>query len=346
MPTVSIIVPIYNVETYLERCIDSLINQSLQDIEIILVNDGSKDRCGEICEKYAREEPRIKVIHKQNGGLSSARNSGLGIASGKYIAFIDADDWVERGMFEVLVKNSIKHNSDLVVCNYRSVYSVEKIQNSKACLSLDEGLIEVNKLGISRYILDFFLPFKHAYSVWNKLYKHDLIRLHNIRFEPNQEIFAEDLLFNLYYLCHTKLISTTPEVLVNYFQRPNSLSSFPNTLLYRLTNMVKRFEVYLKSNDAKDIVKLTIPSIFCEQVTTSLDYFFHTNDKYYVENCLRDLTQSKAFKVYSIKTIFNKESSKYLTTKGFRIKGRIYFRFMLIRLILGQYSVILKKLNK
>ncbi|MFJ7728150.1 glycosyltransferase [Neobacillus sp. NPDC097160] len=346
MPIVSIIVPVYNVEAYLERCITSLFNQTLQDIEIILVNDGSNDKCGEICEKFAKEDSRIKVIHKLNEGLSSARNSGLNNANGTYIGFIDADDWVEKQMFEVLVNNATTHNSDIVVCNYRSAYCFEKPQNSKACLTLDDGLIDVSKIGLSRYILDFFLPFKHAYCVWNKLYKHDLIKRHNIRFEPNQDIYAEDLLFNLYYFCHTRLISTTPEVFVNYFKRSNSLSSFPNALLSRLTKLVKRFENYANNNNFNDVVRITIPSIFCEQVLSSLDYFYHSKDIDYVEKCLKDLTNSIEFKIYSLKTIFNRENSKYLMTKGFSIKGRIYFRWMLLRLMVGQNSFILRKLIK
>jgi len=344
MPIVSIIVPIYNVEAYLERCIHSLINQTLQDIEIILVNDGSKDKCGEICEKYAKIDSRIKIIHKPNGGLSSARNSGLDIANGEFIGFIDADDWVEKRMFEVLVNNATKNGSDIVVCNYRSVYCPEKNQPSKASLALDDGLIEVDKLGLSRYILDYFLPFKHAYCVWNKLYKNDLIKTHNIRFEPNQEIYAEDILFNLYYSCHTKLISTTPEVFVNYFRHSNSLSSFPNTLLSRLTRMVKRFEKYAIHHNYKKIARITIPTIFCEQVLASLDYLLHSKDIKYVEKCLNDLSSSNAFKEYSLKTFFNRESSKYLKSKGFRLRGRIYFRLTLIRLMLGQNSFILNKL--
>ena len=115
-PKISIIVPIYNVEKYLPKCIDSIINQTLENIEIILVNDGSTDSCAEIIESYANKDNRIKVIHKKNGGQSSARNMGLDIAKGEYIGFVDSDDWLHYDMYENMYKSIKKVNSDLCVC--------------------------------------------------------------------------------------------------------------------------------------------------------------------------------------------------------------------------------------
>ncbi|HEY8803664.1 MAG TPA: glycosyltransferase, partial [Clostridium sp.] len=101
-PLISIIVPIYKVEVYIRNCVDSILNQTYKNLEIILVDDGSPDNCGNICEEYSSKDKRIKVIHKKNGGLSSARNAGLDIASGEYIGFIDSDDWIEGDMYESL----------------------------------------------------------------------------------------------------------------------------------------------------------------------------------------------------------------------------------------------------
>ena len=110
MILVSIIVPVYNVEKYLERCIDSLVNQTLKDIEIILVDDGSTDDSGNICDKYAKKDKRIKVIHKENGGLSDARNIGLSIANGRYLQFVDSDDFIHKQMIEILYNTIINNN--------------------------------------------------------------------------------------------------------------------------------------------------------------------------------------------------------------------------------------------
>lgn len=122
-PLVSIIVPVYNVEQYLPKCIESIINQTLSNIEIILVNDASTDSSGEIINEYAKKDKRITTIHKQNGGQGSARNEGLKIAKGKYVGFVDSDDWIDKDMYESLVSKAIKEDSNLVVCN-RRVYDV------------------------------------------------------------------------------------------------------------------------------------------------------------------------------------------------------------------------------
>ena len=117
MPKISIIVPVYNVEQYLAECIESIRNQSLTDIEIILVDDGSPDNSGAICDDYARKDDRIRVIHKKNGGLSSARNAGLEVAIGEYIGFVDSDDWVDGEMYEVLYKNAVENQAEIAACN-------------------------------------------------------------------------------------------------------------------------------------------------------------------------------------------------------------------------------------
>ena len=118
MPKISIIVPVYNVEQYINRCIDSLLGQTLKDIEIILVDDGSPDQCPQICDEYARKDSRIKVIHKKNNGLGYARNSGLELATGEYIAFVDSDDYVNINMYEKLYNETINNNFDIVYCGF------------------------------------------------------------------------------------------------------------------------------------------------------------------------------------------------------------------------------------
>ena len=112
---ISIIVPVYNVEKYLERCIESIVNQTYKDIEIILVDDGSPDNCPVICDRYAEKDNRIKVIHKQNGGLINARKSGLEIAQGDYIGFVDSDDWIEPEMYEYFAQMINKYSPDMVL---------------------------------------------------------------------------------------------------------------------------------------------------------------------------------------------------------------------------------------
>ena len=118
MDTISVIVPVYKVEPYLKQCVDSIINQTYKNLEIILVDDGSTDNCGKICDEYASKDNRIKVLHIENGGPAVARNAGLDIATGKYIGYVDSDDYIEPDMYETLYNAMIKTNAGLVVCNW------------------------------------------------------------------------------------------------------------------------------------------------------------------------------------------------------------------------------------
>ena len=123
MPEISVIVPVYKVEKYIHRCVDSILGQTFSDIQVILVDDGSPDTCGDICEEYARRDSRVRVIHKENGGLSDARNAGIPQADGKYIIFIDSDDFIEMDMLEYLYSNIRNANADMATCGCFDVYS-------------------------------------------------------------------------------------------------------------------------------------------------------------------------------------------------------------------------------
>lgn len=116
-PTVSVIVPVYNVEKYLARCVDSITSQTYENLDIILVDDGSTDNSGRICGEYAKKDTRIRVIHQKNKGASAARNCGITAASGNYIGFIDSDDWIDKDMYELLVNTAIEHHADIVRCD-------------------------------------------------------------------------------------------------------------------------------------------------------------------------------------------------------------------------------------
>lgn len=123
MKKISVIVPVYNVEKYLSQCLDSIIHQTYKNLEIILVDDGSTDSSGLICDNYSQKDKRIKIIHKCQGGLSDARNAGLKIATGEYISFIDSDDFIDKNMYSILINNTQKYNSDIVWFNYYNYYS-------------------------------------------------------------------------------------------------------------------------------------------------------------------------------------------------------------------------------
>ncbi|EOH87788.1 glycosyltransferase family 2 protein [Enterococcus pallens] len=144
MCEISIIVPVYNVEKYLHKCVDSILIQTFTDFEVILVDDGSLDNSGQICDEYAKKDDRVKVIHKKNGGLSDARNAGIDVAKGKYLGFVDSDDYIERDMYELLYENIVKEKADLSICGIYHVYegkNPEKKQEKYMLLDRNEAML-------------------------------------------------------------------------------------------------------------------------------------------------------------------------------------------------------------
>lgn len=167
---ISVIVPVYKVEKYLKKCIESIINQTYKNLEIILVDDGSTDNCPQICDEYAKKDNRIKVIHKINGGLSDARNTGIQQAKGNYIGFIDSDDWISTDFFMELYILLKKSNADIAVCNVKRTCNENDIKNNKK--KVKEIIYDKNEY-LKRY-----LKIGHQtteYYAWNKLYKRELI---------------------------------------------------------------------------------------------------------------------------------------------------------------------------
>lgn len=169
-PLISVVVPIFNVQDYLRECIDSILGQTYKNIEIILVDDGSNDDCPQICDEYKLKDERISVIHKENGGLSDARNKGLEFSTGEYICFIDSDDYIDCKFIEKLFKLVIENGSDIAICSYykTSESSVCIDEQEKECVELYGGE-EI----ISRIFLDNYLKYIVA---WNKLYKKSLFK--------------------------------------------------------------------------------------------------------------------------------------------------------------------------
>lgn len=186
----TIIVPVYNAGAYLRKCLDSVLAQTLAEWELILVDDGSKDESGAICDEYAGKDPRVRVIHKENGGVSMARNAGLTAAAGEYIGFVDADDWIERDMFEKLLEQAEKTGADIVMCDVATVYSDgRRVPDTITRLSKNMTLTHEE---MSPEIL-----LELAGSACRCIYSAGLVRSHQLCF-PLGVKFSEDRIFNLY----------------------------------------------------------------------------------------------------------------------------------------------------
>lgn len=208
MPLISIIVPVYKVEKYLRKCIDSILQQTLKDFELILVNDGSPDSCGSICDEYAKVDSRIRVIHKKNGGLSDARNSGIEIAQGRYLGFIDSDDYIENDMYEVLYNNIVSNNADIAVCGYYDCYKNTIIPRGNS------GKISIKNTEESVEMLKKMLP-----VAWNKLYKREIFK--DIRYPYGK--FNEDTFIIIDILMNCKKMVYIDIPKYYYLKRKNSI---------------------------------------------------------------------------------------------------------------------------
>jgi len=220
MKKISVIIPIYNVENYLIKCIDSIINQTYRNLEIILVDDGSTDGCPEICDEYAKKDKRIRVIHKKNGGVSSARNSGISLASGEYITFVDADDSIEQNMVVLLHETIVSKKSDISICN---ILNIEEGQQP-----VDIDYQNLTRTLNSREALGDMLYQKNIINgPFAKLYKKYLFE--DIRFQEDITI-AEDLEANYRLFLKAKKIVTNSSKKYYYLKRQGSAmqSSFNN----------------------------------------------------------------------------------------------------------------------
>lgn len=229
MVKLSIIVPVYNVEKYLDRCVQSLLNQSLTNIEIILVDDESPDNCPAMCDDYAQKDNRIKVIHKKNGGLGYARNSGLEVVSGEYVTFLDSDDYVERDAYENLYNEAKTKNLDICYFKYRRFTDEGKFTATvtdghpyyfNGRKQVDEFLL--NMVGIN--------PIKptqgHFWmSVCMGIFRLDVIKGSGIHFVSERLVASEDLIFHLHLLPHVERIGVLPNVYYNYYVNQSSITT-------------------------------------------------------------------------------------------------------------------------
>lgn len=210
---ISVIVPVYNVEKYLNQCVESLVKQTYQTIEILLVNDGSTDSSGILCEKWASKDKRIQVIHTGNRGLSAARNVGIKRAKGKYLYFIDSDDWVECDILETLLKNMKVYSSDLSSCGMKKDYGDKELE-----MQQDEQCVKVTQ----KQMFHEMLCNEYVYGyVWNKLFKTELAD--DLLFD--EELFSqEDMDFTMRYLTRCKNGVYTKSEYYHYRQRNTSMT--------------------------------------------------------------------------------------------------------------------------
>lgn len=248
MCKVSIIIPVYNVEKYLNKCVQSAINQTLRDIEIILVDDESPDNCPRMCDEYAKQDSRIKVVHKKNGGLGFARNSGLEVATGEYVTFLDSDDFVDLYTYEHLYNIAKTENLDAVYYKFKRFIYEEEIEQAEP----SKEITKYEKENIKELMLDIIasepsakVDHKIQCSSCTAMYRMNIINDNRVRFHSERELISEDLIFNLDFLKHAKSVVFNKGEHYHYRVNPTSLTSTIRT--DRIEKNLKLYE-YIKNN--------------------------------------------------------------------------------------------------
>ncbi|OYP44148.1 hypothetical protein CIK96_12095 [Prevotella sp. P4-98] len=275
---ISVIVPIYRIERYLGLCIESLINQTYKNLEIILVDDGSPDRCPEICDLYAKKDSRIKVIHKENGGLVSARKAGISIATGKYVGYVDGDDWVGEGFYESLHNHITAHYADIACAGFqRDLFSKTAVFTD----NLQPGLYEGESLEVlKRRMLsdgDFFKVGVSTY-VWNKLFKRELLLETQLNVD-NAISIGEDGAVTYPALMKANKVVLTAITAYHYRQREDSMLKLTTSFdkdAEKLQALHKYLSAYAKDTDAKYKLQEQIDDYvlgICIMRSGDVDYF-------------------------------------------------------------------------
>ncbi|MDD2972944.1 MAG: glycosyltransferase [Lachnospiraceae bacterium] len=258
---VSVIVPAYNEEKYLERCLETVVNQTLEEIEIILVDDGSSDGTYDICEKYHKAYPqKVTVIHKSNEGMGLARNSGIAIAKGKYIGFVDGDDWVDVNMFKSMYETAENNDSDVVVCDVKKIFVSENRESVEISLPEQSGQIDIGK-----YIKDGLNP---AYS-WNKIYKKEIWNKYKFK-----KMVYEDLDIVLTILSNCKIVSYVQKPYNTYYKRANSITtSYTNIRLLDIMQAYKDAAYHANKKYKDETVFCVAKRILINMKTSGLIYY-------------------------------------------------------------------------
>lgn len=234
---ISIIIPVYKVEKYLEKCIESVLKQTYTNLQIILVDDGSPDNCGKICDEYAKKDSRIEVIHKANGGLSDARNVGISKAKGRYIGFVDSDDYIKEDMYEILLNLIKKYDADVSICN---LYDV--IDGNECIRNKENGIREYSRLDILKEVL---LDKNIQSYAWNKLYKKELFD--EIKYPIRKKYEDIGTTFYLFEKCNKIVVTSEPEYY--YLKRADSLvNNVTESTILDYTEIIIQRYLYIKQN--------------------------------------------------------------------------------------------------
>lgn len=267
---VSVIVPVYKVEKYLERCVNSILAQTYKDIEVVLVDDGSPDNCPKMCDELAKTDSRIKVVHKENGGLSSARIAGFKASEGEFVLFVDSDDYIENNMVEELVSAITENDASLAMCAYYTQYDDHKVEN---LLPVTDTLLSTREEVVEKYILPLIGNKKNGINlpgfIWIRLMRRELIN--ESFFVPENKFFAEDIVFDLMYSDDIKKIAVVNKPLIHYCVNGQSLTNKYRKNKWQMLNNLCTFKKEFLSERSIEGAEERLRSACASSVFASVD---------------------------------------------------------------------------
>lgn len=345
MPKVSIIVPIYNVMDQLQRCLDSIVNQTFEDFEVILLNDGSTDESASIAKKICENNPKFIYTEHKNMGLGPTRNRGIELSTGDYLMFVDSDDFLELDAVQILYESIVSTNSDISCGNFKFYFDDVTLNFVNGNIK-KEDYINLENISLQDFSKNYYLSRVYSYSAWDKMYRKEFIFDNNIVFGDNKKVFAEDNFFQLQIILNKPKISFTDKVVYNYYQRTNSImNTFKPNLIERQINMISLLD---KENKYKRddfyfyiLVPLTFEAIIMEALnlkeeSNRIQKYELSMEKlrgyYLYTEAIKNIMSYKVYSLYSglSKKIFI-YTIAYLENKNFvnlsnKIVTSIYFK--------------------
>ncbi len=329
---ISVIVPVYNAESYIERCINSLLKQSLKKIEIIAINDGSADNSLAILQSLAQTDIRLRVINQENQGVSMTRNKGIELARGEYIGFVDADDYIEPDMYEKLYREAIKHHCDVVVSNVYDETPAKKVIS----LNFKSGKFEIDHSRMDEELKEHIFKFGHA--VWHKIYRRQLIVTEQIKFYSYSEVSSEDMLFNLLVLSRVNSIYYLNEPLYHYVNNEQSLTKrveAKNNMIRRSKKTIKLFKEHYENS------KLSTP-LFIDYLTYTEFLRVLANgesDQAALTRSIRDYSEIPTFNtcMYRVALTSSLDEYFYMEKRRYPLVYRTFNTLLALLCLIKQY---------
>lgn len=319
----SIVVPVYNVEKYIKKCINSLLSELDDCIEIIIVDDCTPDNSIRICECLINGYKNVKIIRREcNGGLSAARNTGIEVARGKYCWFVDSDDYIMPGALKGIIDLLNSTNDDLIIFNHlrvdeagKQIYKSELTNEKVKICNLDDRIEFICK----------YLRNDYGFEVWRKIFSLDIIKRNHIKFEPNKEIFAEDICFLLYYINYCENISIKPYKYYCYLIRENSIMGQKKIL--KINEMINlSYKVYINNKDEKmknyiGLVMFRLLQIELKNVdrNTALKYIYEISNKDFALKVTSNIFSNIRLRI----KLFGKQSALHQILIAKRIKAAL-----------------------